>query len=119
MRPKRCFTPGRAGPPLTSTSAFEVISRPQEGPCPPGGVPPFQAGLHRAFHQQQRRLILPFYMRLTRSDGDQDMTKFSSIPPRRVRQAGESRKCSDQASAAAKAKSGRQELAAPSCPANS
>jgi hypothetical protein len=59
-------------------------------------------------------------MRLIRHDGDQDMTKFSAVLPPGVlgKLAGIS-KCSDAAIASAKTKTGRQELASPSCPASS
>ena len=62
----------------------------------------------------------PFDMRLIRNDGEQDMTKFSSILPPGVlgKLAGVS-KCPDAVIEAAKSNTGREELASPSCPANS
>jgi hypothetical protein len=59
-------------------------------------------------------------MRLIREDGEQDMTKFGSILPPGVlgKLAGVSQ-CPDALIALAASKTGRQELASPSCPANS
>jgi hypothetical protein len=63
-------------------------------------------------------------MRLTRRDGDQDLTKFAStLPPGVLASLVGVAKCSDAAIAAARARTGphggAEELAAPSCPANS
>jgi len=55
-------------------------------------------------------------MFLTRRDGDQDLTKFSAtLPPGLVAKLAGLAQCPDAALAAARAKSGRAELAAPSC----
>ena len=61
-----------------------------------------------------------FRSRITRPDGNQDLTKFSfTMPPGLLgRPAGVAR-CSEAQIAAARAKSGRAEQASPSCPANS
>jgi hypothetical protein len=57
---------------------------------------------------------------LIRHDGEQDMTKFSAIlPPGELGSLAGVSKCPDSAIAIAKSKTGRQELANPSCPANS
>ncbi len=59
-------------------------------------------------------------MRLQREDGEQDMTKFSAtLPPGVLGSLAGVGKCGEYAVAVAKQKTGRQELADPSCPANS
>ena len=59
-------------------------------------------------------------MRITRRDGDQDLTNLSSVlPPGVLGSLAGVGRCPDAAIAAARTKSGRQELASPSCPANS
>jgi hypothetical protein len=59
-------------------------------------------------------------MRLTRNDGDQDLTKFSAtLPPGMIAKLAGTSECPDQSIEAAKAKSGRQEQQSPSCPASS
>jgi hypothetical protein len=90
------------------------------GPCPPGGVPPFKPGFEAGSISNNAGSYSPFYMRLTRADGDQDMTRFDSVLPPGVtgKIAGLS-KCPEAAIAAAEGKTGRQELAQPSCPASS
>ncbi len=106
--------------PRIVTSDFEITKGVNGVPCPPGGVPPFQPFFQAGSVNNNAKAYSPFNMRLIRQDGEQDMTKFSSILPPGVlgKLAGVS-KCSDAAIAAAKTKTGRQEKANPSCPANS
>lgn len=101
-------------------TSFQVTSGVNGGSCPSGGVPPFHPGFTAGALNNNAGSYSPFYMRLTRQDGEQDMTKFSAVLPPGVsaKIAGVS-KCPDAAIAAAKAKTGRQEQASPSCPANS
>ena len=59
-------------------------------------------------------------MRLTRRDGDQDLTRFdATLPPGVVAKLAGVDKCSDAQIALAKAKTGLAEIASPSCPLNS
>jgi hypothetical protein len=106
--------------PRTEVTDFEITSGVRGGPCPPGGVPPFRPFFLAGSINNNAKSYSPFNMRLLRGDGEQDMTKFSAILPPGVlgKLAGVS-KCPDAAIEAAKAKTGRQEKAAPSCPANS
>ncbi len=115
------FTPwaDRANP-FPATADFQITSGVNGGPCPPGGVPPFHPHFEAGAVNNNAGAFSPFNMRLTRSDGEQDMTKFSSIlPPGELGSLAGVDKCPDSAIAVAKAKTGRQELASPSCPANS
>jgi len=106
--------------PLTTTSSFKITKGVGGGPCPPGGVPPFHPGFEAGAINNNAGSFSPFNMRLIRADGEQDMTKFSSIlPPGELGSLSGVSKCSDSAIAIAKAKTGRQEIASPSCPANS
>jgi hypothetical protein len=106
--------------PRTILSSFKVTEGIGGGPCPPGGVPPFHPGFEAGSINNDAKAFSPFYMRLLRADGEQDMTKFSSIlPPGVLGKLAGVGKCSDAAVEAAKAKTGREELASPSCPANS
>ena len=106
--------------PKTVTSDFDVTKGVNGGPCPPGGIPPFHPGFSAGSLNNNAKSYSPFNMRLTRADGEQDMTKFSSVLPPGVlgKLAGVS-KCSDAAIASARSKTGRQEKASPSCPASS
>jgi hypothetical protein len=103
-----------------TTSTFQITKGIGGGPCPQGGIPPFKPGFSAGSINNNAGSFSPFVMRLTRNDGEQDMTRFSSVLPPGVlgKLAGVS-KCPDSAIALAKAKSGREEQASPSCPANS
>jgi hypothetical protein len=104
--------------PFTATASFVIAHGPGGGPCPLAApfAPGFEAGsLNNAASQRS-----PFEMRLTRADGEQDMTRFSAqLPKGLVPQLAGVPQCSQAAVEAAKARSGRAELAAPSCPAAS
>jgi len=90
------------------------------GPCPTGGIPSFEPGFDAGSINNNAASYTPFYLRLTRKDGEQDMTKFSSVlPPGVLGKLAEVSKCPEAAIAASATKTGRQELASPSCPAGS
>jgi uncharacterized repeat protein (TIGR01451 family) len=106
--------------PRFANSSFEIEKGVNGGPCPPAGLPPFKPVFEAGSLNNNANAYSPFNMRLRRKDGEQDMTKFSSVLPPGVlgKLAGVS-KCPDSAIDAARGKTGRQELASPSCPANS
>jgi hypothetical protein len=83
-------------------------------------VPPFKPSFEAGAVNNNAGSFSPFNMRLQWQDGEQDMTKFSSIlPPGQLGSLKGVAKCPDPAVEAAKAKTGRQEQASPSCPADS
>jgi hypothetical protein len=105
---------------LTTTSSFKVTSGVGGGPCPPGGLPPFHPDFQAGSVNNNAGSFSPFDMRLIREDGEQDMTKFSAVlPPGELGSLAGVAKCPDSAIAVARSKTGKQELASPSCPANS
>ncbi|HMJ71787.1 MAG TPA: hypothetical protein VK471_00325 [Solirubrobacterales bacterium] len=117
---KAVLTPWSGGAPVTTTSSFQITSGVNGGPCPAGGIPPFHPDFQAGAVNNNAGSFSPFNMRLIRSDGEQDMTKFSSIlPPGELGSLAGVGKCPDSAVAVAKAKTGRQELTSPSCPAGS
>ncbi len=83
-------------------------------------TPPFNPGFTAGSVGDTAGAFTPSYLRLTRNDGDQDLTKFSTTLPKGLvaKLAGVS-KCPDASIEAAKAKTGLQERANPSCPASS
>ncbi len=114
-------TPWSGQSAVSTTDSFQVTRGPNGKPCisdeaqmphnpdfSAGTVTPIAAGYS------------PFLGRLTREDGEQQLKSFSSTLP-----AGLTGKlagvgiCSDGAIVAAKAKTGAEELAFPSCPADS
>ncbi len=118
---KALFTPW-ANPdnPVEVSSSFEITNGVGGAPCPPGGTPPFEPGFEAGSINNAAGQHSPFYMRLTRRDGDQDLTRFSArLPPGVVAKLAGVSRCSDAQIAEAKASSGRDELASPSCPVSS
>jgi hypothetical protein len=114
------LTPWSGGPAVTSTSTFETITGVGGGSCPKGGTPPFDPGFEAGSLNNNAGSFSPFYMRLTRRDGDQDLTRFSALlPPGMVAKLAGTAQCPDGAIMAAKAKDGLAELASHSCPASS
>jgi hypothetical protein len=104
--------------PFTETSSFQVLSGPNGSPCPVAD--PFAPGFTAGSLNNAAGAYSPFKLRLTRSDGEAELTRFDSLlPPGLVGKIAGVGRCSDAAIAAAKAKSGTVELALPSCPAGS
>jgi hypothetical protein len=121
---KALLYPWSGNPPVESTSTFQVISGPNNGPCPTGGLPPFKPGLIAGTNNNRAGSFSPFYLRLFRTDAEQEITHFSiKLPPGIVGKLAGIPYCSDQAIEAAKARTGphggQEELDNPSCPAAS
>jgi hypothetical protein len=112
------------GHPYDATASFHIGQGVGGGPCPPAGPPPFEPGFEAGTLSNGAATHSPFVMRLTRRDGDQDLTRFAATLPRGVLASlvGVGR-CSDAQIAAARARTGphggAEELASPSCPAAS
>jgi hypothetical protein len=121
------FTPWSASDPdnplpseiVTRTSSVTIDRGPDGGACPSGGSP-FRPGFEAGSINPAAGRYSPFYMRLTRKDGDQDLTKFSSVLPEGAlaKLAGLTQ-CPQAAVEGAKGKKGLDEKASPSCPASS
>lgn len=129
INPARCgthtseieFTPwSDPANPIHRTAGFEVKSGVRGGPCPSGGLPPFNPTFQAGTIDNAAGSYSPVVMRMTREDGEQEMTKFSAVLPKGVtgKLAGLSQ-CSEAAIAGSATKTGHQELASPSCPASS
>ncbi|HET9162519.1 MAG TPA: hypothetical protein VFN89_03605, partial [Solirubrobacterales bacterium] len=67
--------------PRTVTSSFEITKGVGGGPCPPNGIPPFDPHFQAGAINNNAGSFSPFDMRITREDGEQDMTKFSAVLP--------------------------------------
>jgi len=116
--------PWSGGAPVHTTSAFQIVSGPDSGPCPSGGLPPFRPGLVAGSINNAAGRFSPFDVRLSRTDSEQEITRFSiKLPPGITAKLAGVPYCSDAQIAAAKARSGphggAEELASPSCPAAS
>jgi hypothetical protein len=104
---------------ITRVSSARIDRGPSGGVCPSGN-PPFAPGFEAGSMNNAAGRYSPFYMRLTRRDGDQDLTKFSSILPEgALAKLAAVTRCPQASVEAAKGKRGLDEKGAPSCPASS
>jgi hypothetical protein len=68
--------------PRTLTSAFTIDHGVQGGPCPSSGTPPFAPGLVAGTLNNRAGSYSPLYLRISRNDGEQQITGFSAqLPP--------------------------------------
>lgn len=89
------------------------------GPCPQP-PPPFRPGVAGGSLNSQAGAYSPFYLHLTRGDGEAEITSYSAtFPPGLLGKLAGVPRCSDAAIAAAAARSGIEERESPSCPAAS
>jgi hypothetical protein len=110
-----------SGPPATPNDEYEVTQSPGTQNCPHGAneeahSPTFDAGTIAPV----AGTYSPLVVNLRRADGSQQFSSFTVTPPPGLlgKLAGIPY-CADSALAAAAAKTGREELASPSCPAAS
>ncbi len=107
------------GKPVILHPPFEIVGGVNGGPCPVG-VQPFRPSFTAGTLNNNASSFSSTYLRLTRQDGDQELTRFSAtLPPGLTAKLAGVSRCPDQAIEAAKAKTGMQEQASPSCPASS
>jgi hypothetical protein len=105
--------------PITTTAAFTINSGVDGSLCPSGAVP-FRPTFEAGSTNNNAGSYSPFYIRLARHDHEQEITRVSSVlPPGVVGKIAGLSRCPQASADAAKAKTGSQELATPSCPASS
>ncbi len=115
---KAVLTPWAGGEPITTTSVFQIISGTNAGSCPAGGVPPFAPQATTGTLNNAAGSYSPFDLHITRKDGEQELTRFSTImPPGLTGNLSGVPFCPDSAIEAARHKTGAQESNEPSCPA--
>ncbi len=100
--------------------SFEITQGVHEGPCPSGGVPPFKPQVTSGTQNNAGGSYSPFYLRIDREDGEQEITRFSTtLPPGLSGNLTGIPFCSEAAIQLAREKTGAEEGASPSCPATS
>jgi hypothetical protein len=106
------------GLPLTPPLApFPISTGFNGGVCPSGGVPPFKPQVVSGTENNVAGSYSPFYLRIVREDGEQEITKFTSIfPPGLTGNLSGVEKCPEADIEAARHKTGTEELEHPSCP---
>jgi hypothetical protein len=67
--------------PRLLSSSFEVTQGVHEGACPSGGVPPFHPQVISGTQNNAGGSYSPFYLRILREDGEQEITRFSTTLP--------------------------------------
>jgi hypothetical protein len=104
---------------VASNSTFEITAGPDSGPCPPAPLP-FAPGFKAGSISNQAASHSPFYIELSRSDAEQELSRFEvKLPPGVTATLAGTGRCPESAISAASARSGREEAASPSCPADS
>lgn len=105
---------------IHNASAFFISSGEGGGPCPSGGVAPFHPGMEAGSLNSQAGAFSPFYLQMTRTDSEQEITSYSAtFPPGLLGKIAGVPFCPDAAIEAAKGRSGLEERERPSCPAAS
>jgi hypothetical protein len=107
-------------PRLVSSEPFAITSGVHEGSCPSGGVPSFKPQVITGTENNASGSYSPFYLRILREDGEQEITRFSTtLPPGLTGNLTGIPFCSDADIQAAREVDGAEELEHPSCPAAS
>jgi len=125
-------TPGNCGPHSTATelsawrdpglvrrttSTVAIEAGVGGGPCPQG-TPPFAPQATGGTLNSRAGAYSPFYLHLTRTDPEQEITRYSAtLPPGLLGKIAGIPFCSDAAITAAAGRSGVEELEHPDCPA--
>ena len=112
--------PSSGGQPVASDSSFEISTGPGGGPCPQGAAP-FDPGFDAGTLNNAAGRYSPFSLRITRKDGEQDITRLSTtLPPGLVGKIAGVPYCPEAAIASAAARTGphggAEERDDPSCP---
>jgi hypothetical protein len=104
---------------LTETSQFTITKGFDGGACPAGGIP-FHPQIQSGMLNNNAGVFSPFYLHLTRTDGEQEISGFSTnLPSGLTGNLTGIPFCGEAQIAAARTKTGREEEASPSCPATS
>jgi len=90
------------------------------GECPGGGIPPFHPALLAGSINPSPAAYTPFYLRMTRTNGEQEITGYSAtFPPGMLGKIAGIPVCADSALEAARQRTGVEELEHPDCPESS
>ncbi len=101
-------------------SVFKITAGEDGGACPTSALAPFRPGLLAGSLSARPAAYTPFYLRMTRTDAEQEITSYSaSFPPGLLGKIAGVTDCPDAAIEAAAKMTGTEELEHPSCPASS
>jgi hypothetical protein len=107
-------------PSFVSSQPFQITSGAHEGACPSGGVPPWHPQVISGTDNNAGSTYSPFYLRILREDGEQEITRFSTtLPPGLTGNLSGIPFCPDADIEAARGTTGQEQEEHPSCPAAS
>jgi hypothetical protein len=96
---------------------FQISAGVGGGPCPGGGPAPFNPGAANGSRNPNAGSYSPFFLHLTRSDTEAEITRYSAqLPPGLLGKIAGIPYCPDAEIEAARRNSGTAELEHPSCP---
>jgi uncharacterized repeat protein (TIGR01451 family) len=102
------------------SAAFPITQGVGGGACPSGGVPPFSPQVFSGTVSNAAGSYSPLDLRITRNDGEQEITGFSTVlPPGLSGDLSGIPFCPETDIEAARMVTGKEELEHPSCPAAS
>ncbi|HEY5342974.1 MAG TPA: hypothetical protein VIJ66_04885 [Solirubrobacteraceae bacterium] len=105
---------------LTRESSFSIDHGIDGRPCPTGSSPPLAPSVISGTQNNSAGNYSPFYLRIVRGDGEQELTRFSTVlPPGLTANLNGIPFCPDAAIQHARQATGQQETREPSCPAAS
>ena len=104
---------------ISQSSPFSLSSGVGGGPCPKG-LAPFAPGANAGTLNSNASAYSPFYLHLTRTDAEQEITSYSAaLPPGLLGKIAGIPFCPEADIAAAKGQSGADSATVPACPASS
>jgi hypothetical protein len=113
------FTPSSGNESIAKSATFAVASGPNGGPCPTTPLP-FSPSLGAGSQSAAAGSFSPFYLRLSRAAGQQEITNLSLLmPPGLTGKLAGIPSCAQASVEAARSRSGALESSLPSCPAAS
>jgi hypothetical protein len=105
---------------LRQASPFVVNAGIGGGPCPQGSVEPFAPGAVGGSLNSNASSYTPFYLHLTRGDGEQEITSYSAtLPPGLLGKIAGIPFCPEDRIEAAKRQNGAESASTPACPQSS
>jgi hypothetical protein len=105
---------------VTDASSFTITKGFDGGACPAGGAAPFHPQIAAGSLNNNAASFSPLYVHLTRTDGEQEISSFSTnLPSGLTGDLSGIPFCPEANIALARTKTGMQEETSPSCPAQS
>ena len=104
-------------PRFVGSEPFAIATGVREGACPSGGVPPFKPEVISGTENNDGGSYSPFYLRILRQDGEQELTRFSTtLPPGLTGNLSGIPFCPETDIQHAREQTGAEEETSPACP---